>query len=137
MGSKKLRVIVPIAILVLAAVGFAAGLQTGTLSAFGWNDLVLLCPIGGACHHDCKRYRHSACCRVPRVRRDRVPVGGARFLRMVVSSAGGFQDPLAMEEKTRKKKRSERGRSGEPFDVGARWAMLRKLLPLRRLLWKT
>ena len=46
MGSKKLRVIVPIAILVLAAVGFAAGLQTGTLSAFGWNDLVLLCPIG-------------------------------------------------------------------------------------------
>ena len=46
MKSKTLRVIVPLAVIVLVAVGFAAHAGLGTLSAFGWQDVSLLCPLG-------------------------------------------------------------------------------------------
>ena len=46
MGSKKIRVIIPLAVLALAFAGYAAGVSTGTVSAFGWGDISLVCPLG-------------------------------------------------------------------------------------------
>lgn len=46
MKSKNIRLIVPAAVLVVAAVCFAAHQSMGTLSGFGWGDIVLLCPLG-------------------------------------------------------------------------------------------
>lgn len=43
---RVLRVAVPAAVLVALAVGLALNYGTGTLSAFGWRDLSLLCPLG-------------------------------------------------------------------------------------------
>lgn len=46
MKTNKLRIIIPLLILVVAGVGFAAHAGVGTLSAIGWEDVALLCPVG-------------------------------------------------------------------------------------------
>ena len=43
---NKLRMIIPAAILLVAGVAFAVGGDVGTLSAFGWRDIALICPVG-------------------------------------------------------------------------------------------
>ncbi len=42
----RLRVLVPLAVLVAATAGVLAGAGTGTLCAVGWQDVALLCPLG-------------------------------------------------------------------------------------------
>lgn len=47
MKSKTLRVIVPIAVLVIVGLGFAIGNGgIGNLSALGWRSISLICPVG-------------------------------------------------------------------------------------------
>lgn len=46
MKTNKLRIIIPLAILLIAGIGFAAHTGFGTLSAIGWEDIALLCPVG-------------------------------------------------------------------------------------------
>lgn len=46
MKSSLLRIVIPVCLLALALVGFVANIAAGTLSAFGWNDLVMMCPLG-------------------------------------------------------------------------------------------
>lgn len=46
MKARKLRFIIPAVVLLAAAVGFATRGGIGTLSAFGWQDISLLCPLG-------------------------------------------------------------------------------------------
>ena len=46
MDSKKLRTIIPAAILIIAGVAFVAHFSVGTLSSFGWRDIVVMCPLG-------------------------------------------------------------------------------------------
>lgn len=46
MRSKRLRVLIPLGVIILVAVGFAVHVGFGTLSAFGWRDISLLCPLG-------------------------------------------------------------------------------------------
>lgn len=46
MKSKHLRIIIPLAVMVLIAGGFVLNASFGTLSAFGWKDVSLLCPLG-------------------------------------------------------------------------------------------
>lgn len=46
MKSKTLRVLVPLAMIAVVALGFIAHGGIGTLSAFGWQDVSLLCPMG-------------------------------------------------------------------------------------------
>lgn len=46
MKTDKLRIIIPLAILLVAGIGFAAHTGFGTLSAIGWEDIALLCPVG-------------------------------------------------------------------------------------------
>lgn len=46
MNTRKLRVIIPVALMVAIGVGFAFNSGIGTLSAFGWKDISLLCPLG-------------------------------------------------------------------------------------------
>lgn len=41
-----MRVVVPAAVLVVAAICFAFHRSAGTLSGFGWGDVALLCPLG-------------------------------------------------------------------------------------------
>lgn len=43
---SKLRVIIPVAVMVAIGVGFAFNSGIGTLSAIGWKDISLLCPLG-------------------------------------------------------------------------------------------
>jgi ferredoxin-type protein NapH len=45
-NSARLRLLVPLLVIVLVSVGFILNFGTGTLSAFGWEDIVLLCPLG-------------------------------------------------------------------------------------------
>ena len=44
--SRKLRVIIPIAILVLAGIGYVLHNGFGSMSAIGWSSISVLCPIG-------------------------------------------------------------------------------------------
>lgn len=44
--SQKLRIIIPLALLAVAGVAYAAHVSAGTLSAFGWESISLICPIG-------------------------------------------------------------------------------------------
>lgn len=44
--SQKLRIIVPLGLLAIAGVAFAAHASVGTLSAIGWESISLICPIG-------------------------------------------------------------------------------------------
>ena len=46
MKSAKLHVIIPLCILAFALVAFLAHFAAGTLSAFGINDIIMMCPLG-------------------------------------------------------------------------------------------
>ncbi len=46
MNLKTLRIIVPLAVLVLAGVGFVFHTGFGDLSAVGWSSISVLCPLG-------------------------------------------------------------------------------------------
>lgn len=46
MKTRKLRIAVALVILVLVAIGFLVNGGIGTLSAVGWKDISLLCPLG-------------------------------------------------------------------------------------------
>lgn len=46
MKTKKLRLLIPLVVLAAVGVGFAAHVPIGNLSAFGWKDISLLCPLG-------------------------------------------------------------------------------------------
>lgn len=46
MNVQKLRVVIPVIVLVVAGVGYALNSGVGTLSAFGWQNVSLLCPLG-------------------------------------------------------------------------------------------
>lgn len=46
MKTSKLRVIIPVAIIALVAIGFATHAGIGTLSSLGWQDIALICPVG-------------------------------------------------------------------------------------------
>ena len=46
MKSNRLRIIIPLAVLAVIAVGFVLNFGTGSLSAFGWTDVSLICPLG-------------------------------------------------------------------------------------------
>lgn len=46
MKSDKLRIVVPIAVLIVIVIGYVFSQPIGTLSALGWKDISLLCPLG-------------------------------------------------------------------------------------------
>ncbi len=46
MKTNKLRIIIPLAILAIGGIGFVAHLGTGSLSAIGFQDISVLCPLG-------------------------------------------------------------------------------------------
>lgn len=46
MKTRKLRIVIPLIVLCVAGLGFALSGRVGTLSAFGWEDIALLCPLG-------------------------------------------------------------------------------------------
>lgn len=46
MNTKRLRTIIPLAVIAVVGVGFATHVGVGTLSAIGWQDISLLCPLG-------------------------------------------------------------------------------------------
>lgn len=46
MKAKTLRVVIPLVIMAVIAVGFYLNTGVGTLSAIGWGDISLLCPLG-------------------------------------------------------------------------------------------
>ena len=46
MKSDKRRIIIPLAVLIVAGVGFATHNGLGTLSAVGWESISVLCPLG-------------------------------------------------------------------------------------------
>ena len=46
MKSQKLRVVIPLALLAVAGVAYATHTSVGTLSAFGWESISLICPVG-------------------------------------------------------------------------------------------
>lgn len=46
MKSSKLRILIPLIVVVVVGVGFATHAGVGTLSAIGWQDIALLCPLG-------------------------------------------------------------------------------------------
>lgn len=46
MKSRHLRVVIPLAVLAFAGVGYVAHTGFGSLSAIGWGSVSLLCPVG-------------------------------------------------------------------------------------------
>ncbi|WP_165046094.1 4Fe-4S binding protein [Adlercreutzia sp. ZJ138] len=46
MKTTTLRVLVSLAVIVIIAIGYAVNVGIGTLSAIGWQDISLLCPLG-------------------------------------------------------------------------------------------
>ncbi len=46
MNTKRLRIIIPLVIIAIIGIGFAVHTGIGTLSAIGWQDISLLCPLG-------------------------------------------------------------------------------------------
>lgn len=46
MSSKTVRVVLPLVILGVSVIAYAAGVSTGTISQVGLGDLSLLCPLG-------------------------------------------------------------------------------------------
>ena len=46
MKAKRLRTIIPLVIGAVVFFCFLAGVSAGTLSAFGWGDLSVICPLG-------------------------------------------------------------------------------------------
>jgi ferredoxin-type protein NapH len=45
-NSARLRLLVVLLVIVVVAVGFVINAGTGTLSAIGWENITLLCPLG-------------------------------------------------------------------------------------------
>ena len=45
-NRNTLRIVIPLAVMALIAIGFAANLPIGTLSDFGWGRISILCPLG-------------------------------------------------------------------------------------------
>ena len=43
---KTLRTLIPLAVLLIAGIAFACFAGVGDLSAFGWRDISILCPVG-------------------------------------------------------------------------------------------
>ncbi len=46
MNTRLLRTLIPLVVIVVVGVGFALHAGVGTLSAFGWGSISLLCPLG-------------------------------------------------------------------------------------------
>ena len=46
MKTKTLRAVIPVAVGVVVAIAFAAHIDIGAPSGFGWGDIALLCPLG-------------------------------------------------------------------------------------------
>lgn len=46
MNTQRLRLITVLIVLLVIVIGFVANLSIGTLSAIGWQDIVVLCPLG-------------------------------------------------------------------------------------------
>ncbi len=46
MNAKRLRVLIPVIILAIAGVGYIAHTGFGNLSALGWENISILCPLG-------------------------------------------------------------------------------------------
>ncbi len=46
MNTKTLRTLIPLAVLLVIGIGFAFHSGVGTLSAFGWGSISILCPLG-------------------------------------------------------------------------------------------
>ncbi len=46
MKTKTIRILIPLAVLLAAGVGFVLHTGLGNLSAIGWGDIALLCPLG-------------------------------------------------------------------------------------------
>lgn len=46
MKAKNLRITIPLVVLVIVGIGFTMNTGVGTLSAIGWSDVSLLCPLG-------------------------------------------------------------------------------------------
>ena len=46
MNAQKLRVIIPLAVLLIAGLAFTLNVDFGTLSAAGWSTISILCPLG-------------------------------------------------------------------------------------------
>lgn len=44
--NEKLRIVIPLTILAVAGVAYAAHASVGTLSAIGWESIALICPLG-------------------------------------------------------------------------------------------
>ena len=44
--SQKLRIAIPLGIVAVAGVAFAANVSVGNLSSFGWESIALICPVG-------------------------------------------------------------------------------------------
>ena len=46
MNRKKLRVVIPVLVVAVAGIAYAMHVGLGNLSAIGWGDIALLCPVG-------------------------------------------------------------------------------------------
>jgi ferredoxin-type protein NapH len=46
MRSKQLRIVTALAVIVLITIGFVTNVGIGTVSAIGWSDISILCPLG-------------------------------------------------------------------------------------------
>ncbi|MDR1712734.1 MAG: 4Fe-4S binding protein [Coriobacteriales bacterium] len=45
-NNTRIRIIVAVAVIALITIGFATNGGIGTISAFGWSDISILCPLG-------------------------------------------------------------------------------------------
>lgn len=46
MKLSTLRILISVAVIVVVTIGFVTNFSIGTLSAIGWSDIALLCPLG-------------------------------------------------------------------------------------------
>jgi ferredoxin-type protein NapH len=46
MRSQRLRIIIPLLIILVVAIGYVTSVGIGTLSSFGWDTISVLCPLG-------------------------------------------------------------------------------------------
>lgn len=46
MNSRKIRTLIPVAVLLVAGIAYAVHLGIGNLSAIGWSDVAVICPVG-------------------------------------------------------------------------------------------